>query len=100
MFLIQENWEVEMKKSYITVRGLEDEVIVKLARLAREAKLSREAFIRQLLTRTAETKGMMEQRFLYEELVQSCLKVIEENTVITQLLIEEVKELKHGKLTN
>lgn len=78
----------------LQIRKVGDETIAKLDRLASQAKQSRESYLRQLLVRHAESPELMEQRFMYEELVERLTKALEVSNEITTAVVDELHDIK------
>jgi len=78
----------------ILIRNNNKETIAKIDRLASQAKTSREGYIRSLLVRHAESQELIEQRFMYEELVERLTKVLEVSNEITEAVVDELRDVK------
>lgn len=76
----------------MNIRGLKDEEIVKLNRLAASKGLSREEYLRQVI-RTHLLQGEIQSiENRYENLVKTLLDVIEHNTEQMEELAELLQE--------
>lgn len=80
--------------SSIVIRNINKETVVKIERLASQAKTSREDYLRSLLVRHAEGQELMEQRFMYEELVERLTKALEVSNEITEAVVSELRDVK------
>lgn len=80
--------------SDILIRNINKETVVKIERLASQAKTSREDYLRSVLVRHAEGQELMEQRFMYEELVERLTKALEVSNEITEAVVDELRDVK------
>lgn len=78
----------------IQIRNNNKETVAKIDRLASQAKTSREDYLRSLLVRHAEGQELMEQRFMYEELVERLTKALEVSNEITEAVVSELRDVK------
>lgn len=78
----------------LQIRKVSDETIAKLDRLSLQANQSREGYLRQLLVRHSESSELMEQRFMYEELVARLTKALEVSNELTEAVVDELRDVK------
>lgn len=78
----------------VQIRKIPPETIAKLNRLAAQSKNSRENYLRRLLVRHTESIELMEQRFMYEELVERLTKALEVSNELTEAMYAELNDIK------
>lgn len=78
----------------VQIRNLDSEVIVKLDRLSAQAKMSREEYLRNWITRHTQSSELTEQRFMYEELVERLTAALESSNEVFQTVAGELRDIK------
>lgn len=75
------------KMGYLSIRNLDDEIMLKLSTLARKQKVSREEYIRRLLEDHVKTDVARLTEDKYRNLIYTLMDIIQNNT-------DELAELK------
>lgn len=73
------------------IRGLYDEEVVKLDRLAAQRGVSREEYLRRIVRTHLIERGIKEVENKYENLVQMIMETVQSNTETIEDLISEMK---------
>lgn len=80
----------------IDIRNLPDDVVQKLTLKAEKKKMSREAYVRELLTLAASKELLQETEMRYQTLVNQLVdliqeqgEIIERNSLLMEILMEE-----------
>jgi len=81
----------------LKIRGLDEEVVVRLDRFARQAKQSRENYLRQVLTHLSVHSEVLNQQKMYDEVLRINTQIIQENNQLMQVLIERLEETNEWK---
>ncbi len=78
----------------IVIRNLTEEEAVKLKRLAEDAGISREEYVRRILRRHLLAGGVKEVEEKYANLVLLTADVVENNTRQLEEIMEKLEEMK------
>lgn len=84
----------------ISVRNLDNAAAAKLTQLAKEKKMSREAYIRSYLETLAVIGDMKELDMKYSSLVKEVYGIIENNTKALNNMYVLLEELKKNSAIN
>lgn len=80
------------------IRGIEDEVILKLGRLAKQKGISREEYLRRIIQKHVLESGIREEKERYEIIVDAMMDAIERNSEQLEELTEAVRSLESQRL--
>ncbi len=91
----------------IIVRGIDNTVLDRLSELAEKKKMSRESYVRDLLTSAAIAGELMELDFKYANLVTACSDrekmlgdIIDKNSYLLEELLDRLDEKNEEKYNN